>query len=78
MASLGSKFDILLDDFSQYVVGIGQGLKFDASGHVKFTSDQVTFRMLARVDGQCMWDEALTLKDGSTTVSPFVCLQERG
>jgi HK97 family phage major capsid protein len=77
MASLGSKFDILLADFSQYVVGIRQGLRFDASGHVKFTSDQITFRMLARVDGQPMWDEALTLKDGSTTVSPFVTLAER-
>lgn len=27
--------------------------------------------------GQPLWDEAMTLEDGSTTVSPFVVLEER-
>jgi hypothetical protein len=34
-------------------------------------------RLIARLDGQFLWDSALTLKDGSTTVSPCITLQTR-
>jgi HK97 family phage major capsid protein len=75
--TLGSQGDIILADFSQYIVGLRQDIRFDVSQHVAFSSDESYGRLIARVDGQPLWDEALTLKDGTTTVSPFVTLDER-
>jgi HK97 family phage major capsid protein len=74
---LGSKGDILLADFSQYVVGLRQDMRFDLSGHVHFVTDEMMARLIERHDGEPLWNEALTLEDGSTTVSPFVVLAER-
>ena len=74
---LGSKGDILLADFSQYVIGLRQGMRFDTSIHVGFSTDELLARIIERHDGQPLWDEALTLEDGSTTVSPFVTLAAR-
>ena len=74
---LGDKGDILLCDFSQYVVGLRSDMRFDTSIHVAFETDEILSRIIERHDGQPLWDEALTLEDGSTTVSPFVVLAER-
>ena len=74
---LGDKGDIMLADFSQYVVGLRSGMTFDTSIHVHFTTDELLSRIIERHDGQPLWDEALTLEDGSTTVSPFVVLEAR-
>ncbi len=74
---LGNKGDIMLCDFSQYVVGLREGMRFDTSIHVHFTTDELLSRIIERHDGQPLWDEALTLEDGSTTVSPFVVLGAR-
>lgn len=74
---LGDKGDLMLCDFSQYVVGLRQGMRFDLSPHVYFTTDELLARLIERHDGMPTWNEALTLEDGSTTVSPFVVLAER-
>jgi HK97 family phage major capsid protein len=74
---LGSKGDIMLVDFSQYVVGLRSGMRFDTSIHVNFEYDEIVSRIIERHDGQPLWDTALTLEDGSTTVSPFVTLEAR-
>jgi len=74
---LGSEGDILLADFSQYVVGLRDGMRFDVSPHVYFTSDQALGRLIERHDGQPLWSKALTLEDGTTKVSPFVTLKAR-
>lgn len=74
---LGSKGDALLCDFSQYVVGLRSEMRFETSIHVHFTTDELLSRIIERHDGQPLWDEALTLEDGSTTVSPFVVLEAR-
>jgi len=74
---LGSKGDIMLCDFSQYVVGLRQGMRFDTSIHAHFTTDELLARLIERHDGMPLWSEALTLLDGSTTVSPFVTLAAR-
>jgi len=74
---LGDQGDIVLADLSQYVVGLRKGMSFDTSQHVYFTTDELAARLIERHDGQPLWDEALTLEDGSTTVSPFVTLAER-
>ena len=77
MEVLGDQGDIALCDFTQYAIGMRKELRFETSIHVKFASDEIAHRCIARVDGQPMWDEALTLEDGTTTVSPFVTLAER-
>jgi HK97 family phage major capsid protein len=74
---LGTKGDIMLCDLSQYVVGLRQGMRFDTSIHVGFTTDELYARLIERHDGQPLWSEALTLEDGATTVSPFVVLEDR-
>ena len=74
---LGDKGDIMLCDFGQYVVGLREELRLEYSPHVYFTTDQIAARLIARHDGMPLWDKALTLEDGSTTVSPFVTLEAR-
>jgi HK97 family phage major capsid protein len=74
---LGTKGDILLVDLSQYVIGLRSEMRFDVSIHPLFTTDELLARLIERHDGQPLWDSALTLADGTTTVSPFVCLGER-
>jgi len=74
---LGTKGDLLLADFSQYVVGLREEMRIDFSPHVYFTTDHLAARLIERHDGQPLWNEELTLEDGSTTVSPFVTLEAR-
>jgi len=74
---LGDVGDIMLADFSQYVIGLRAEMKIDLSQHVYFTTDEGAARLIERHDAQPLWDEALTLEDGSTEVSPFVTLAER-
>jgi HK97 family phage major capsid protein len=75
--TLGDKGDIMLCDFSQYVVGIRSGMRFDTSIHVAFETDELLSRIIERHDAEPLWDAPLTLEDGVTTVSPFVCLASR-
>jgi len=77
MEPLGDKGDIGLFDFSAYCVGLRQDMRFDTSIHVAFETDEILSRIIERHDGQPLWDSALTLEDGSTTVSPFVVLGAR-
>ena len=74
---LGDLGDIMLCDFSQYIVGLRNEMRFDTSIHVHFGTDELVSRLIERHDGQPLWDEPLTLEDGSTTVSPFVTLAAR-
>jgi len=75
--ALSSRGDVMLCDFSQYVVGLRSGMQFETSIHVHFTTDELLSRIIERHDGMPLWGEALTLEDGSTTVSPFVVLGAR-
>lgn len=61
-------------DLSQYCVGLRSGMRFDVSIHTHFSTDEILARLIERYDVQPLWDTALTLEDGSTTVSPFVVL----
>jgi len=74
---LGDQGDILLADFSQFVIGLRNEMRIDLSQHVYFTTDEGAARLIERHDGQPLWGEALTLEDGATKVSPFVVLAER-
>lgn len=74
---LGDKGDVILADLSQYVVGLRSEMRFDMSIHVHFQTDELLARLIERHEGMPLWDSALTLEDGSTTVSPFVVLGAR-
>lgn len=76
-ASLGTLGDVLLADFSQYLV-IDKGAPKSASSiHVRFQNDETAFRFVYRVDGQPVWNKPLTPKNGANTTSPFVVLAAR-
>jgi len=76
--TLGTQGDVILGDFSQYVLAQKGGVQFDMSIHVAFLSDQSVFRFVLNVDGQPWWSNALTpLKGASNTQSPFVVIEDR-
>ena len=69
---LGTTGDVLLCDFSQYLIGDRQAITMDSSIHDRFQFDQTSFRMVMRVDGQEWCKAPVRLADGATQVSPFV------
>ena len=70
--TLGTTGDVLLCDFSQYLIGDRQAITMDSSKHERFRYDQTSFRMVMRVDGQEWCKAPVLLADGATQVSPFV------
>jgi HK97 family phage major capsid protein len=74
LPALGTKGDLILIDPSLYVVGDRMQIEIAASEHVNFLKNQMTWRVVERVDGQPWLDKPITLQDGSTQVSPFVIL----
>ena len=77
MKTLGDKGDILMADFSQYLLIDKGGVKSDVSIHVRFLYNESAFRFVLRIDGQPLWPSPLTPANGSNTQSPFVTLAER-
>ncbi len=75
--TLGTVGDIILADFSQYVVATKGAMKSAMSIHVMFVYAQTAFRWLIRLDGKPRWTSALTPYKGSNTLSPFIALATR-
>lgn len=63
---LGDAGDLILVDFSKYIVGMRKEMTLDKSGHLRFDYDETTYRSILRVDGQGSWSEAVTPRNGST------------
>lgn len=76
-ATLGAPGDITLADFSQYVLADKRGMQAATSMHVRFLTDEMTFRFTYRVDGTSLWNTPLIPFKGSNTKSPFVVLAQR-
>lgn len=76
-ATLGALNDLMLADLGQYLLIDKGSVQQAASVHVRFLFDEMTYKFTYRVDGQPMWDKALTPYQGSNTVSPFINLQAR-
>jgi HK97 family phage major capsid protein len=72
--ALGTKGDVMLLDPSLYVIGDRMQIEVAASEHVNFLKNQMTWRIVERVDGQPWLDKPITLQDAASTVSPFVVL----
>ncbi len=75
LPALGTTGDVMLIDPSLYVIGDRMMLEIAASEHVNFLKNQMTWRFVERIDGRPWLENAITLQDGATQVSPFVVLQ---
>lgn len=75
--TLGTLGDIILADFSQYLLIDKGGINAASSIHVRFLYDENVFRFIYRVDGQPVWNAPLQPFKGSNTLSPFVALANR-
>jgi len=75
--TLGTQGDIYLIDFGQFQMIEKGGIQSASSIHVRFVYDETVFRFVYRVDGQPKWDAALTPKNGTNTVSPYIMLDAR-
>jgi HK97 family phage major capsid protein len=74
LPTLGTKGDVILTDPSLYVIGDRMQIEIAASEHVNFLKNQMTWRVVERVDGQPWLDKPVTLQDGASTVSSIVIL----
>jgi HK97 family phage major capsid protein len=74
LPALGTKGDLMLIDPSLYVIGDRMQIEIAASEHVNFLKNQMTWRVVERVDGQPWLSAPITLQDSATQVSPFVAL----
>jgi HK97 family phage major capsid protein len=75
--AIGDEGDIVLADFSQYVLIDKGGMRQDQSMHVRFLYDEMAFRFMMRINGQPKWRKPVTAAKGSTDYSPFVTLEAR-
>jgi HK97 family phage major capsid protein len=72
---IGTEGDLMLVNFKYYLVKPGSGPFVAISEHVKFTTNQTVFKIVANIDGQPWVKDPLKLEDGVTTVSPYVILK---
>jgi HK97 family phage major capsid protein len=77
-ATLGDLGDIVLADWSEYLLITKGGVEEAESIHVKFLTDETAFRFIMRNNGQPLHDAPIIPLNGSNTLSPFVMLAERG
>ena len=72
--TVGTAGDLMLVDFSYYLIKEGSGPYIASSEHVYFTTNKTVIKCFTLVDGQPWVKTPLTLEDGTTTVSPYVVL----
>ena len=75
--TLGTEGDLVLADLSQYALVEKAGLSIAKSEHVRFLNDEVVVRFTKELNGQPKYDEAITPKKGSNTLSAFITLATR-
>ena len=74
----GSGKDIAFVDFSYYLIGDRMQMRAESSAHAQFAADITVFRIIERVDGRGWLQSAITPRNGTNTLSPFITLDERG
>lgn len=74
--AVGTKGDIILGNWSQFLEGTYEPIQGASSVHVRFVNHEQTFKFWMRNCGRPWWRAALTPKNGST-LSPFVVLDTR-
>lgn len=71
--SLGNKGDVMLVDWSRYVIGNRLDLQIDVSDQFLFRTNQLAWRVVARCDGRPWLNNSITDAEG-WVISPFVVL----
>jgi len=75
--TVGTVGDLVCSNWSQYLEGHLSPLQSANSIHVRFLTHERTFKFWMENDGRCWWRSALTPKNSTTTLSPFVTLASR-
>ncbi len=77
--ALGDSGDIVLADWSKYLLAVRGGVKTAMSAHFWFDQDLEAFKATIEVDGKPAWDKAMKPRKGNaaTRISPFVKVAER-
>lgn len=78
VASKGSKGDILLADFSEYLLIKKGEERKDWSMHVAFLTDEQVFRIVMRVNGKPMRNNTYSVRNSTNKRGAFVTLGARG
>lgn len=74
--ALGVAGDIVLADWSYYLIGDRQAMTIDSTNIERFRWDETSWRAVHRVDGQPWLSQPITIADGTTQISPFVILAD--
>ena len=77
METLGTAGDIILGNWTQYLEGTYQPLGSAESVHVRFVNHERTFKFFMRNAGTPWWRSALTVRNGSNSLTPFVRVAAR-
>ena len=72
---LGTQGDLVLADYSKYLLGDRLAIQIEVSPHVRFTQNQMMWRIIVRWDGTPWQDLPITLADQTWQVSPMIVLQ---
>lgn len=73
LPQLGTKGDVCLVDWSQYVIGQRLDIQVDVSTHYLFRNNQLAWRVVLRCDGKPWLNNSITDASGFVS-SPFVVL----
>jgi HK97 family phage major capsid protein len=73
LPSLGTKGDVMLVDWSRYVIGTRLDMQIDVSPHYLFRNNQLAWRVISRCDGKPWLNSFITDQTG-WQISPFVVL----
>jgi HK97 family phage major capsid protein len=76
-STLGQVGDILLCDFSHYLLATKGGLQTATSIHLRFAFDESVIRLVYRLDGMPDLSAPVTPYQGTASQSPFVALAAR-
>ena len=77
VAGLTSQGDVNFVDFAQYLIGDRMSMSAELSTDYKFANDVTAFRFIERVDGRPWLQSAITPKNNTATLSPYVQLGAR-
>jgi HK97 family phage major capsid protein len=76
-ATLGTVGDLILSNWREYLEGTYQPMQSAESIHVRFVNHERAFKFWLRNAGAPWWKTALTPKNSTSTLSPFVVLATR-
>lgn len=75
-STLGTVGDVVLFSPSGYLLA-DKAMRLDSSMHVRFINDEMTYRIVYRLDGQPLLNSAITPANGSNTQSTQVVVESR-